>query len=387
MKIFFSLLYISIAILALVPTGAFSQVTIGSTEAPSKGALLDLKENLNGTSNKGLMLPRLELAANNILTIASGAASNSDYIGAVVYNTTKIETSEADRLCPGVHVWTGSKWQPLVLYPINTIPPSLAGPEADLVDSRDGETYHTARFHSVKAGNPYSCTSVEVVIIDAGIWMTQNLRYTQGLTNSPADTYIAMQYYTPSNTGATAARIRENGKLYNWAAASSQKGNTTTGQGNVDNPPAYDANNEGYNQAGATTEVRRQGVCPPGWHLPTDTEWYILTEALKLRPDLYSSQTTATDANAGNVMKNSTEAAGAYLGTSKPSDQGGFAGYLVGFANQNRVTGYGVSNHWWASSSYNGANSWKRRVDNSTSSIDWSPSSRNNHFSVRCKKD
>lgn len=387
MKTYLTLLYIFIVILTLVPIGGFCQVTIGSSEIPSKGALLDLKQNPDRTSNKGLMLPRVELMANNILTIDSAGTSSLEYIAAVVYNTKRIETSEVDRLCPGTHVWTGDKWQPLRPYPTNIIPPSLAGPEVDLVDSRDGETYHTARFHSVKSENPYSCDAIGYTLIDAGIWMTQNLRYTQGLISSPADTYVTMQYYTPSNIGANAARIRENGKLYNWAAASSQKGNATTGQGNVDNPPTYVANDEKYGSAGAATEIKRRGICPSGWHLPTDTEWHILTEALKLRPDLYSSQTTAADANVGNVMKNSTEAAGAYKGTSKPSDQGGFAGYLVGFANQNRVTGYGVSNHWWASSSYNISNSWKRRVDNSTSSIDRTASARNNHFSVRCKKD
>lgn len=196
-----------------------------------------------------------------------------------------------------------------------------------------------------------------------------------------------MQYSNPSNTGADAARIRANGKLYNWAAATFQKGNTTDGQGNVDNPPTFDANDEQRGKPGATTEVKRQGVCPVGWHLPTDTEFYTLTEALKLQPELYSSQTTA-DSNVGNVMKSTTGGAGSFQGTSKTSDQGGFDGLLTGFANTTSgISGYGVSAFWWSSSSFNLNNAYKRRVDNSTSSVDKDASARNNLFPVRCKKD
>lgn len=365
----------------------FAQVTIGSSEPPMKGALLDLKQNSDGTSSKGLALPRVELISNKTLTVASGGAAEANHIGMIVYNTKTIETSKEEILCPGVHTWNGTRWIPMIPYPkYDTSVQPLAGPTPDLTDSRDGETYHTARFHSVKT--TYSCkTGTNHTIVDAGIWMTQNLRYTGSLTNSPADNYVRMQYYTPSNTGANTARIRENGKLYNWAAASSQKGNTTTGDGNADNPPTYVSNEEGYGKPDAAKEIRRQGICPDGWHLPTHTEFYELKDALILRPDLYSSQTTASQANVGNIMKSTLSGSGTYQGTSKTADKGGFAGLLTGFANQDRVTGYGVSGFWWTSSSKMTVNSYKQRVDNSTTGVDNNSSSRNNHFAVRCKKD
>ena len=381
-------IYYTFTILLLTsPIKVFSQVTIGSSVPPAKGALLDLKQNNDGSSNKGLALPRVELAANNILTVASGSTEEINHIGLVVYNTKTIVTNKEELLCPGVHVWNGKRWTPAVPYPeYGAAPPSLAGPTADLIDSRDGESYHTARFHSVKW--VYSCEKgTTYTLVDAGIWMTQNLRYTGSLSNSPADNYVNMQYYTPSNTGANTARIRENGKLYNWAAASSQKGNTTTGDGNADNPPTYVSNDEGYGKPDAATETRRQGICPDGWHLPTHTEWYELKDALILRPDLYSSQTSASSSNVGNVMKSTLSGSGTYQGTSKTADKGGFAGLLTGFANQNRVTGYAVSGFWWSSSSKMTVNSYKQRVDNSTTNVDSDGSSRNNLFSVRCKKN
>lgn len=365
-----------------------SQVTIGSDYPPKSGALLDLKENDNIGANsiKGLLLPRVELTANNVLTIATGTGADLEHTGALVFNLKKIEIDAATRLCPGVHIWDGSKWQPLTPYPKIIVPPALAGPQSDLIDPRDSETYYTARFYSVKLN--YSCTSPEPTIIDAGIWMTQNLRLTQGLVQNASDNLVTMQYANPSNTGASAALIRANGKLYNWAAATSQKGNTVNGQGNVDNPPSFVANNEQRGQPGADTEVKRQGICPTGWHLPTDTEFYTLAEALKLQPELYSSQTTASNADVGNVIKNTAGGTGSFQGTSKTSDQGGFDGLLTGFANSSSgISGYGVSTFWWSSSSFNLNNAYKRRVDNSTSSIDQNASARNNMFAIRCKKD
>lgn len=383
----YQFLYILLVLFLANSMNVIGQVTIGSNYTPSVGALLDLKENPDGTSTKGLLLPRVNLTANNVLTIDSGTTADNHHIGSVVYNLNTIENDEATRLCPGVHVWNGSKWQPLKPYPEVVLPPSLAGPQPDLVDPRDSETYHTARFYSVKVS--YSCTSPQLTIIDAGVWMTQNLRYTQGLTQTTANNLVNMQYVTPANTGADAALIRANGKLYNWAAATFQKGNTTDGSGNVDNPPTFEANNERHGTPGAATEVLRQGICPTGWHLPTDTEWYTLIEALKLQPELYSSQSTASDADVGNVMKNTAVGTDGFQGTSKTSDLGGFDALLTGFANGTAgIKGYGLSSIWWNSSSYiYSSNAWTIRVYNSNSIAENSGGARNNNFAVRCKKN
>ena len=64
-RICFIILFVELSSLYTIK----SQVTIGSASPPNKGTLLDMKENDNigANSTKGLLLPRVELAANNIL--------------------------------------------------------------------------------------------------------------------------------------------------------------------------------------------------------------------------------------------------------------------------------------------------------------------------------
>ena len=52
-------------ILLFMPQHIQGQVTIGTSVSPHQDALLDLKENSNGTATKGLLLPRVELIALN----------------------------------------------------------------------------------------------------------------------------------------------------------------------------------------------------------------------------------------------------------------------------------------------------------------------------------
>ncbi len=57
-----------LAAILLVPITMSGQVTIGSGQLPSKQSLLDLKQNADGTSNKGLHLPRLTTEERDALT-------------------------------------------------------------------------------------------------------------------------------------------------------------------------------------------------------------------------------------------------------------------------------------------------------------------------------
>lgn len=102
----------------------FSQITIGSSESPLKGALLDLKQysslTLGGTTaDKGLLLPRVELQSLKLdgstytdlsQTIKEGTGSWSAdmHTGLTVYN---LATKEG--ICPGVYIWTGELWNKL----------------------------------------------------------------------------------------------------------------------------------------------------------------------------------------------------------------------------------------------------------------------------------
>lgn len=85
--------------------GIKSQVTIGSNEIPIKGAILDLKERSDGTSSKGMILPRVKLKALNQLLDPSHG--KSEHMGLLVYNV--------DDACvnKGVYSWSGEVWDAL----------------------------------------------------------------------------------------------------------------------------------------------------------------------------------------------------------------------------------------------------------------------------------
>ena len=122
------------------------------------------------------------------------------------------------------------------------------GVTGTMTDGRDGQTY-------------------KIVKIGKQIWMAENLNYA----------YIGVPYiYTETNTSDSSSWCYDNdpanctkyGRLYTWSAAMDSAGTwTTNGKGC------------GYNKSCSPTYPVR-GVCPEGWHLPTQTEWNTLFTAV-----------------------------------------------------------------------------------------------------------
>ena len=128
--------------------------------------------------------------------------------------------------------------------------------EGTLTDSRDGQTYKTVK-------------------IGTQTWMAENLNY--------AYTGVPYNYsgYTSDSTSwcydNNASNCAKYGRLYTWAAA-------------MDSVGTWSANGKGcgYEKTCSPTYPVR-GVCPEGWHLPTETEFDALL--------------TAVGATAGKMLK------------------------------------------------------------------------------------
>lgn len=129
--------YLLILVLVLLPyTNIDAQVTIGSGEIPSKGALLELKEykptdltKENSTADKGMLYPRVNLTDNNNLfpmfeddgnggyKIGTISYSKSDedkkHIGLIVYNV-----NASSVFHQGLHIWDGKEWRKLDSSPV-----------------------------------------------------------------------------------------------------------------------------------------------------------------------------------------------------------------------------------------------------------------------------
>ena len=135
----------------------------------------------------------------------------------------------------------------------------------ELTDDRDGQTYKT-----VKIGDQW--------------WMAENLNFDPGQGGSDDAKYDWSWCYKDN-----ADNCVKYGRLYTWAAAIDSVKLAT----DVENP--LDC---GYGKvcglASADSATLIQGICPNGWHLPSETEWEKLFEVV-------GGQSTA-----GNVLKSQT---------------------------------------------------------------------------------
>jgi uncharacterized protein (TIGR02145 family) len=335
-----------------------AQVIIGGdgTQYPHAGAGLDLS--LLGADKLGLLLPSVELTddAEEFALVADATdEQKTDATGMLVYN------ADDDILAgAGLYVWDGAKWQAVA------VTPATVTPVDDYPSVTDAE------------GNKYAIGYFG----EAGWWTTENLRSTYYIDanskvrtkifikNDDADTDSPWYHYPDgvyTSEGAPESYQQEYGLLYTWAAAS--------GRTNTDN-----------NDEGGFPHQNYQGVCPDGWHLPSDSEWTQLTDVISASADgAYS--TTMEAGNIGTKMKsqtlvNSTE----NDGTSQAANENGFDALLVGVMYTGSAFGYGWAAAFWSSSSY-GSEAWRRAVGFGETEVFVQTDGKYHMFSVRCKKN
>lgn len=194
-----------------------------------------------------------------------------------------------------------------------------------LKDARDGNVYRT-----VKVGTQ--------------IWMAQNLAFKRDTSWRYRDSLELERRY---------------GRLYQWSAAMDTSGK--------------------FNTDVAEIELPWRGVCPAGWHIPSDAEWSVLVNAVD-------------SARSGTLLK-AQEFALAGSAT-KPSDSLGFRVMPGGQAYWKEdgvyryvYTAFGTNTYFWSASEMTTIRSWGRSfgssIDNSTRSLYL----KTNGHSVRCLKD
>ena len=105
-----------------------------------------------------------------------------------------------------------------------------------------------------------------------------------------------------------------------------------------------------------------KGLCPPGWHIPSETEWQTL----------FSNWTN--NASAGAPLK--------YSGYS------GFNALMSGVRHLNVQWDYqNLATFFWSSTPYGAYKAWAYGMNDYDPSVAAYPSSRANAFSIRCTKD
>jgi len=260
-----------------------AQVTIGNKETPEKGAVLQLK-NINGVTDgsanatKGLMLPRVRLSSKTNLfpffsknpTEDSEATIipteeydnqtkksflDKEHTGLIVYNT----TNEILNFCEGVYIWDGSEWTA-----IKQNENENENETSNTLTDRDGNIYRIGTFGS------------------AGTWMLEDLR-TRTTSCGNNLTLLTIQEINESTRAWNEPAIaypednieyaNKYGMYYSWAAATNGRG----GFNGVWNYPEDEVLFNGVANAFIGTDHETpQGICPKGWHLPSDYEWTAL---------------------------------------------------------------------------------------------------------------
>ncbi|MDR0681919.1 MAG: hypothetical protein LBG15_08765 [Dysgonamonadaceae bacterium] len=432
------MIYFTLTLWMLSAASVKAQVTIGSDQDPHKGAVLDLSQ----STNLGLLLPHIYLMNISDWQLDDSAGGGE---GMLIYN-------ENDDVPGGngkdIYVWTGNAWKPvgLVIFKSFSLNKSLLfldldgktgtitaqnftgsdnkplsgvqvewsiedanntgstiSPDGNTVTVTSGNTTGSFTVRATTDGITQDCT---VTIVDcsgvedvegntyytaqfgaAGCWMTQNLRtktYADGITTLTLGFGVdntSKFYNYPQAKEETFDAHEEYGLLYTWPAASGRTDNTG-GETNNPDQPTY------------------QGICPTGWHLPSDYEWNQLEkEIANSVPGTYGTGTT-TEWNTNwettigfrgsghaTVMRRSLYINNLYAsGTSYPCDAGGFDVLCVGYINNATVSDYGFAVMYWTSSLENGA-AWRRSLVHQTPSVFRALTPMQIQASVRCKKN
>lgn len=365
---------------------SYAQVTIGTMEPPVAGALLQIKNidnsGANPNANKGMSMPRVNLTDMGKLSPMYSYADvpntpvQSDldaHKGLAVYNTNQCLARKGEE--SGMYVWMGDTWAALGETP-------LAGTVDIFRDPRDGEEYKIGDFGT------------------AGVWMLQNMRaksYSQSPGNPPVlrnSANVALRSYlypsaTANSNGLDSTLYYQDksiGLLYNYAAATNLENNVAIDQGG--DYPSHPV---------------VQGICPAGWHIPSDKEWTDLENYMIANTSQYSTlpniggtplaytSTGTRGTSHGTAMRASCNPVGIATatgtGASLPVTKGGFYVYLVGysFGGNAGTESYGVLSYFWSSSSGpTAAIEWARNV--TTGGGVWRNTiGRSNFQAVRCK--
>ena len=227
----------------------------------------------------------------------------------------------------------------------------------------DGDVQPCPGSHTISDidGNVYN-----TVQIGSQCWLAENLRatrYADG-TDIPlgTDTSSTTAYrYNPSNN---ANNVPTYGYLYNWRAV-------------MHNSTSSNANPSGV-----------QGICPTGWHVPSDAEWTQLTDYVKGHPAYYCEDSNKiAKALAGNVEWYSSSNDCAVGNGLSSNNTAGFNAMPAGYRYGSGYSSFRSYAYIWSATEASNGNIWNRNLYYTNATVNHSSSSKFYGYSVRCLRD
>jgi uncharacterized protein (TIGR02145 family) len=321
--------------------------------------------------------------------------------------------------------WQSSNEFSVTVFACSFTAGTTTGATAIFVDPRDGKSYKT------------------VVLPDGKTWFAQNLNYTKDLTaNGYSHEANGKQFTSLTNgvpavgsywcpplywvNGAAIVPLASGsqgacdvyGALYTWETAMMVDGKyadeAKTGSAweeswvssnYLASGSAPTASNGDKNQARGTVTAKGggRGICPMGWHVPTELEWATMLDkvdgngtgntfknatgynewqgtnaGLKLK-SAATFTTTASDPGTGSWLNDANR------GTNSTGFGAVPAGYRLYDGSQFYNRGAGA--YYWSSSVGNATNAWDRRFYCSYAQVRRYTSDRSYSHSVRCVRD
>lgn len=247
--------------------------------------------------------------------------------------------------------------------------PAVSGGNGSLINNTITRNYPT---HCGTVAD-YDGNVYPTVVIGQQCWTKQNIRtthYNDG-TAIPfgTDTSTTQPYYYVNYAGVSPQTLENYGYLYNWHAA------------------MHGASSSNSSPSGVT------GICPLGWHVPSDAEWTEMTDFVnsiaRYRCNGYdaqiakslSSKTGWTSSNNSCEVGNNQEGNNATL----------FSAYPAGYYWNNGFSNFGIFDLFWSSTIndeiYNDETYiWSRRKYNNNTGVERIGYDKACGLSVRCVK-
>jgi uncharacterized protein (TIGR02145 family) len=187
-------------------------------------------------------------------------------------------------------------------------------------------------------------------------WFSENCRYLPSVSPSSSSSTTIPSYYVFGYEGSDVAIAKSlndysvYGALYNWPA------------------------------------VMEPGICPSGWHIPSDLDWQIMEISLGM-----SAADAASYGERGSPVGNYLKSTWSWYGGGNGTNSSGFNGLAVGFTEAYQNTSgfydYGYGGYWWSSSASGSSYAYYRTLYDGYDSVGRYNYNTNRGMSARCVQD
>ncbi len=203
----------------------------------------------------------------------------------------------------------------------------------------------------------------KTVVIGTQTWMAENLNF--NTTGS--------RCYDDNTGGDSQGNCVKYGRLYNWATA-------------MDFDEVCNAKETGTFDCPETIgSPYHQGVCPSGWHLPSEAEWGALIQFIA--PSC-TATTATSDCDKAHLLKSTKN-----WHSNNGTNEFGFSALPGGRGNSDGSFGstgpglsqnIGYSSIWWGATENSSNTAYELNVHNNSVFVEWGNSRKDYLFSVRC---